>query len=140
MTLVTDDPGNPYIPVLVEGRVEAEYSVSPEIVSLGNLAPGERKTVNVVIRGKKPFSIEKIESETTAGAFEVRLPKDAKPVQIVPLTVIAPVEPGALDEEFTVTISDRTARLTFKAHGNVVSAAASARAGAADANTAQSGR
>jgi len=26
---------------------------NPEIISLGNLAPGERKTVNVVIRGKK---------------------------------------------------------------------------------------
>ena len=120
LTLVTDEPTNPYIPLLVEGRVEAEFSVTPEVVSLGVLAPGERKTVNVVIRGKKPFAIEKIESRETAGLFEVRLPKDEKSIQILQLAVIAPREPGPVDEDFTVTIRESPERLTFKAHGKVV--------------------
>jgi hypothetical protein len=121
LTLVTDDPSQPYIPLLVEGRVEAEYAVSPEIVSFGNLMPGERKTVNVVFRGKRPFSIEKIESAETGGVFQVRLPREARAVQIVPLTIIAPTEPGPVDEQFQVTIGEGDAKLSFRAHGKVVS-------------------
>src|SRR5205823_1431992 len=140
LTVVTDDPGNPYIPVLVEGRVEAEYSVNPEIVSFGNLNPGERKTANIVVRGKKPFSIEKIESEKTAGMFEVRLPQEARSVHVVPLTVIAPTDPGTLSDDFTVTISGSSEAVTFKAYGRigaVSGTAAQARTGGAGAATAQ---
>jgi len=121
MTLVTNDSGNPNIPVLIEGQVEAEYSVTPELVSFGTLAPGERKTVNVVIRGKKPFMIERIESETSSGLFEIRLPKNAKPVHVLPLTLVAPDQAGTVDEEFHVTISESSEPLKFKSHGRVVS-------------------
>jgi hypothetical protein len=54
VTLVTDDPANPSIPVLVEARVEPEYAISPELVSFGTLAPGERKTLNIVAAAGKP--------------------------------------------------------------------------------------
>ncbi len=136
LTLVTDEQPNPYIPLLVEGRVETEYTVNPEVVSFGNLAPGERKTVNVVIRGKKPFLIERIESRETAGVFEVRLPKEAKPIHVVPLAIIAPREPGAVDEDFTVTISESSERPTFKAHAKIVApTTTSARRGAATGGT-----
>jgi len=121
LSLVTNDASAPYIPVLVDGQVEAEYSVSPELVSFGTLAPGERKTVNVIVRGKKPFKIEKIESEASTGLFETRLPKDARPVQMLPLTFIAPSEPGTVDEEFLVTISESTEPLKFRSRGKVVS-------------------
>jgi hypothetical protein len=125
LTLVTDDTDNPYIPVIVEGRVEAEYSVNPDLVSFGNLNPGERKTVNIVVRNsmKKPFSIERIESETSSGVFEVRLPKEPRAVHVVPLTVIAPSEPGTLSEEFTVTIGGNHEPVTFKALGKIGSSA-----------------
>jgi hypothetical protein len=119
LTLVTDDTGNPYIPVIVEGRVDAEYSVNPELVSFGNLNPGERKTVNIVVRGKKPFSIERIESEKSSGVFEVRLPKESRAVHVVPLTLIAPSEMGTLSEEFTVTIGGNSEPVTFKALGKI---------------------
>ena len=49
-------------PLLVEGKVESEFTVNPEVVSFGSLSPGEKKTINVVVRGRKPFAIEKIES------------------------------------------------------------------------------
>jgi hypothetical protein len=124
VTLVTDDPANPSIPVLVEARVEADYAVSPEVVSFGALAPGERKTINIVVRGKKAFTIEKIESEKSAGTFEVRLPKETKPIHVLPLTINAPKEPGSLTEEFTVTIGGSSEPVTFKAYAKIVSPAA----------------
>lgn len=123
VTLVTDDAGNPYVPVLVTGKVEAEYVVNPEIVSFGNMAPGERKMVNVIVRGKKPFLVEKFESEKTSGTFEVNLPKEAKAVHVVPLTLIAPTETGALAEEFTVTIAGSSEPVTFKAYAKIISGA-----------------
>lgn len=144
LTLVTNDSGNPYIPVLIEGQVEAEYSVSPELVSFGTLAPGERKTVNVVVRGKKPFLIERIESQVSSGVFEIRLPKDAKPVHVLPLTLIAPDQPGTVDEEFLVTISERSEPLKFKSHGRIVSRTPVSTAGSPNlspnASTAQANR
>jgi hypothetical protein len=138
VTLVSDDAGNPYIPVLVEGRVEAEYSVSPELVSFGNVAPGAKKTMTVFVRGKRPFSIEKIESEHSQGMFEYRPPKDTRQMQAVPLTFIAPDEEQTVNEEFTVTIAGRSEPIMFKAYAKVVSTAATAggtkTGGAATAN------
>lgn len=120
LLLVTNDPANPQIPVLIEGRVEADYSVVPGLVVFGSLTPGSRKTVNVVVRGKKPFLIEKIESETTAGTFEVRLPKEPRQNHVLPLTVVAPAEAGEITEEFTMTISGSADPVVFKAHCRVV--------------------
>jgi hypothetical protein len=120
VTLVNEDPAVPGIPVLVEARVEPEYGVSPDLVSFGNLAPGERKTMNVVVRGKKSFTIEKIESEKSAGTFEVRLPKVAATIHVLPLTLIAPKEPGTLKEEFTITIGGSPDPVVFKAYGKIV--------------------
>lgn len=136
LTLVTDDAGNPYIPVLVSAKIDPEYVINPDIVSFGNLTPGEKKTVNVVVRGKKQFAIEKIESEKSAGTFEVRLPKDANKTHVVALTVIAPNEPGAMDEQLSVTIAGRSEPVTFKAQGKVVAGTAAAQTGGG-ASTAQ---
>jgi hypothetical protein len=125
VTLVTDNPNNPHIPVLVEARIEPEYAVSPELVSFGTLLPGERKTLNIVARGRKPFLIEKIESEKTAGVFEVRLPKEPKSIHVLPLTMVAPAEPGSVSEEFTLTIKDVPDPVTFKVHGKIAAPAGS---------------
>jgi hypothetical protein len=139
ITLVTTDQTNPYVPVLIDGKVESEYSVSPERVDFGTLAPGARKTVNVVLKGQKPFLIDKIESESTHGTFEVGLPAVSKAIHILPLTMIAPSEPGTLKEQFTVTISGSRATVVFEATGKVVAPAATGAtaAGAAATSTAQ---
>jgi hypothetical protein len=120
LTLVTDDAGNANVPVLVSARVDPEYLVTPEIVSFGNIGPGERKIVNIVVRGKKPFLIEKLESENSQGVFEVRLPAEPRQTHVVPLTLIAPAEEGAINEQFTLTIAGRTETVNFKAQGKVV--------------------
>jgi Protein of unknown function (DUF1573) len=118
--LVTNDRDNPNLPLMIEGRIESEYGVTGDLVDFGSLAPGARKTVNVVVRGRKPFMIEKIESDTTAGVFEVRLPKEPRGVHVLPLTVTAPSEPGALHEVFTITITGSPQPVVFKAHCKVV--------------------
>ncbi|MFN0050951.1 MAG: DUF1573 domain-containing protein [Planctomycetales bacterium] len=124
LVLITDDSSNPRIPLLVGGKIESDYFVVQPLVDFGTLAPGARKTVNVLVRGKKSFLIEKIESEKTAGVFEVVLPKDARDVHRLPLTVIAPQEATTLREEFTITIEGVSDPVVFRAQCKVVPATA----------------
>lgn len=126
VTLITDDANGSQIPVLVEGRIEAEYTITPEVVSFGAVSPGKKKTVNVVVRGKKPFSIEKIESERTSGVFEVRLPHEPRLIHVLPLTATGSEEGGSLDDEFTITIGGTGETILFKAFGRVVPETAAA--------------
>ena len=129
LTLVTDDANTPRIPVLVEGKVEAEYTVTPDLVQFGILSPGEKKTVNIVVRSnnRKPFAIEKLESEKTADAFEVRLPPDTRTQHILPLTFTAPSEAGVINEEFTLKVSGLEDPIHFKVFGKVLSTTGAAR-------------
>ena len=61
----------------MEATVEADVMVTPAIVSLGVMKPGEAKQFNVVIKGKQPFQIDKIECDSETGIFKVRLPQSA---------------------------------------------------------------
>jgi hypothetical protein len=137
LTLVTDDAGSPNIPVIVSAKIDPEFVINPDIVTFGNLTPGEKKKVTVVIHSKKQFAIEKIESEKSSGTYEVQLPKDAKQTHVFALTVIAPNEPGAVDEQFSVTIAGRSEPVTFKARGKVVGGTAAAQSGGTGAATVQ---
>ncbi|MSR57753.1 MAG: DUF1573 domain-containing protein [Planctomycetaceae bacterium] len=122
LTLITDDQGNPNISVVVNVRVENEYSVPPSLVDFGTLAPGVKKTIQVAVAGKskKPFAIEKVEAENSAGRFEVQLPVDSRPIHLVLLTIIAPAEAGTLADEITVTIVGHAEPVTFKTRLKVV--------------------
>ena len=119
LTIVTDDQTSPHVPLLVEANVEADVVVTPAIVSLGVMKPGEAKQFNIVIKGRQPFQIDKIECESDTGLFKVRVPQNAAQVHVLPMTITAPDKPGNLSEEFTVTVNGRPAPVTFKAIGKI---------------------
>ena len=119
LTLVTDDPENTHVPLLVEGFVRPDIVVKPSLISLGTMRPGQTKTVNVVLQGKKPFEVSGVTCLRAKDVFQVRLPKRSAPVQIIPLTITAPQKLGPLDEELSVTIRGRTEPVTFRARGKV---------------------
>jgi hypothetical protein len=117
--LLTDDANSPKVPVLVEGRVDPDVYVTNPVVSLGMLAPGEKKTVSVIVRSKRPMVIEKIESASNNELFMTKLSSEEKTMHVVPLTVTAPSEAGTLQEEFSLKISGRTDPVYFKAYGQI---------------------
>jgi hypothetical protein len=119
ITLVTDDAENPDVPILVEADVKPDIEVNPAVVSLGTMAPGQSKTVSVVLRGKKPFKVESVTCLKVKDVFEVRLPSTVAPVQVIPLTITAPQTPGTLDEQLSVTIDGRKQPVTFRAYGKI---------------------
>lgn len=59
--LKTNDPNSPLIPLLVEANVQALISVTPPKVDLGTLAKGMSVTKRVLVQGKKPFRITKVD-------------------------------------------------------------------------------
>lgn len=122
ITLVTDDINNPQIPVLVEARVEADIVVSD--LQFGSVTAGQTKTMNVIIRGRKPIKIEKIERTKADESFKVKSPQATATVHSLPLTFTPPNEPGPFEEEFFITISGREEPITFKAKGRIIGSAA----------------
>ncbi len=124
--VMTNDGNSPIIPVLVEGRVMSEFTVTPSTIVLKELKPGEIQEVGVVILGKKPFVIDKIESNSGSSAFQVRPPKKDRfhIVQKLQLIVKAPDTVGRLDEVFTVTVAGQDQNdkklVEFKLSGKVL--------------------
>lgn len=119
VTLVSDDAENPNVPILVEASVKPDIEVNPAVVALGTMAPGQSKTVSIVLRGRKPFKVTSVTCRKVKDVFEVRLPSNPAPVQVIPLTITAPQEPGTLDEELSVTIDGRPQPVTFRAYGTI---------------------
>jgi hypothetical protein len=119
IVLVTDDANSPFVPVLVHAKVEPDMMVTPAVTAIGVLFPGQTKEFTVVLRGKKPFSIEKIECDSDRNAFAVRLPQASAPFQRLPITVTAPNLPGRLVERFTVTVAGRSEPISFEAYADI---------------------
>lgn len=127
ITVVTNDASNPYIPVLVEAKVEPDIVVTPLTYQLGsNLLPGQEKRWNVILRGRKPFLIEKVECESDLQAFKVAVPEQEKLTHLLTLVCVAPDQPGKFTETFTVTIAGRPEPVTFTATGTIAGDTATA--------------
>ena len=89
LMLVTNDKLAKQIPVMVQGRVVSAVTVSPASLFLGTLQPGQRVTKRLVVRGKKPFRITSIEADCDCLEFGAPDKDLAKPLHLVPVTLIA---------------------------------------------------
>ena len=118
MLLVTNDVGDAGFPVGVEAQVEPDIVVAD--VQFGQVIPGQSKTMNVVIRGKKPFKIEKIDRARQDDSFKIKPDDAVSLVHMIPLTYLPSVEHGLFEEEFSLTITGREQPVTFKAKGRVI--------------------
>jgi len=118
MLIVSNDYGDAGYGVSVDAQIEPDVMVAD--AQFGQVTPGHPKTVNVVIRGKKAFKIEKIERTKQNESFKVKTTDNLSTVHMVPLTFTPTVENGLFEEEFFLTISGREQPLTFKAKGRVM--------------------
>jgi len=118
--LETDDQDSPSVPVLVEATVEPDIVVTPKAIPVGSLRAGQMKTFNVVVRGKESFIVDRVESNASESAFQIRLPKKQAKLHILYLRVKAPERTGKLDEEFSIHIAGQRAPIKFRATGRVI--------------------
>jgi len=109
-------------PRALKPLAEIGYAVSPETISFGAMSPGERKTLNFVVRGPKSFAIQKIEAAESPQLFETRLSEGSRKAHVLPLTLIAPMEAGPVNEDITITVAGSNNPMTFHATAQVVAA------------------
>jgi len=88
LTVVTNDLRLKTFPLDVSGRVESEITVSPSPLYFSPIAPGDKITKQLVIRGKKPFRILKVEC-IGGECFDVQFSDEAKVFHLIPVTFIA---------------------------------------------------
>jgi hypothetical protein len=100
--LVTNDPGTQYIPVPVEGEVQADVSVSPASLFLGVVQPGQSVTKQVVVRGQKPFRITSIRADCECLQAAVPKGKEPKSLYVVPITFTAREKTGRMAQSLHI--------------------------------------
>ena len=84
ISIITNDSNLKSVPLVVEAKIQADLEVSPSLLSLGSLAPGESVTKKVLIKGAEPFVIKSAKSADPA--IGVEFPADSKKMQFVPIT------------------------------------------------------
>ena len=118
LLIVSNEIGDTGYAVAVEAQVEPDIVVAD--VQFGQLSVGNTKTMNVIVRGKKPFKIEKVVHAKQDDSFKVKVPENVSLVHMLPLTFTPTSEHGLFEEEFFLTISGREQQVTFKAKGRVM--------------------
>ncbi len=104
LLLVTNDSQATKIPLPVEGRVVAPVVASPDILHFGTLEPGESATKQIIVRGKHPLTITRIEcsSKSTENTFTYKTPPETKLLHFVPITFTAGQTPGKFTQEVLI--------------------------------------
>ena len=118
LLIVTDDAGDVSYPVGVEAQVEPDIVVAD--AQFGQVNPGQPKSISVVVRGKKPFKIEKIERAKQDDHFKIKSTENVAMIHMLTLTINPVAEDGLFEEEFFLTIQGREQQVTFKAKGRVM--------------------
>ena len=134
LVLVTNDERNPRIPLHVEGRIVPGISVAPEPLVLGSVPRGEEVTKKVVVRGKEPFKILKVEGGEDL--FQFKIDEASSPMHIVEVVFAAKGDVGQVKQTVKIhTDKGETFHATLTAYATVVDATGGA-AGAGDASRA----
>jgi hypothetical protein len=98
LILVTNDRNYTQVPVAVEGRIVSELTVSPSLVSLGRLQPGQQVRKQIVVQGKEPFHITSVQCDNDGFQFDLNPSADdvAKKVHLVPILFVAGSQPARI--------------------------------------------
>ncbi len=105
LTLMTNDPQIRELPLMVEGNVEALVSVTPTLLFLGVVKPGQTVTRQLVVRGRRPFSILGTEcSDCPAGSLECQLPigSESRTVHVIIVKFTAGQQEGKVHVRLNV--------------------------------------
>jgi len=81
----TDDRNLTRVPVKVNAIVQPDVAVSPQMMALGEIKPGESVRQVVVVRGYQPFHIVSVESSEFDIKFEPST--ESKPLHTLPLMI-----------------------------------------------------
>lgn len=94
ITLKTNDPASPEIPIFVTGQIQGLLSASPSVMNLGQVAKGAAVQKTVILKADKPFTVK--ETKATKGEVTAAAPnaQTDQPVRTLSITYKAPDKPG----------------------------------------------
>lgn len=101
ITLKTNDPNTPAIPISVAAVVQSNVVATPSVINLGAVRAGESIQRTFVVRSSQPFKVvsaESKQSEISVGAA----PDQAKPLHAMSFTFKAPTNPGSFNSAIEV--------------------------------------
>lgn len=101
ITLHTNDPASPTIPVSVVGTVQAMVTVSPSPLVVGQVKPGQIVTKSLLVRSSKPFQVKAVNPSAEELSADP-VPAGAKPVHTLRVTFKAPRQPGPFTAVFSI--------------------------------------
>ena len=101
LILVTNDPRAAQIPMDVEGRIVAEVTVSPQLLSLGTVEPGASVTKNIVVRANRPFCVTGV--SCSDGCLTCEPKTTAATVHILPVTFAAGTMSGKVERQLKIS-------------------------------------
>ena len=107
ITLVTNDPASPAIPISVAGTIQAAVVVSPGNLVFGRVKAGQTITKVVLVRSNQQDQRFKILGATSAKA-DLTASKpgdDEKQTHQLTITLKAPMQPGPYNAEMQVSTS-----------------------------------
>lgn len=122
VTLATNDPQVPKLPITVEGQVVAPISVSPSTVLLGVVQHGQQVQQKLIVKGKVPFKILGITPNNDR--FDFKYNDSAKKLHIVPFTFTAGNKTTKVIETIQVQTDQGEAAVTCTITAAVVEPAA----------------
>lgn len=93
VTLTTNDPASPTIPVSVTATVQAAVIAAPSVLNLGRLKPGQTIEKVVVVRSSQPFRVTEATGDSD-NLTATDLADEAKPLHTLKVKLTAPAEPG----------------------------------------------
>lgn len=96
INLKTNDQNTPTIPVSVAALVQSNVTVTPSVINLGAVRPGETVQKTFLVRSAQPFrviSADSKQAEITVAAA----PDQARPLHSMTFTFKAPATPGAFN-------------------------------------------
>ncbi len=100
LQLSTNDRRATQFPVKVEGLIVSELTVSPTVLLLGTLQPGQKVTKQIVIKGIKPFKIVEMHCENPAFSFQTS--PESKLVHLVPVIFQAARDAGKITQRIEI--------------------------------------
>ena len=93
ITLETNDPSAPKIPISVSANIQAAVMISPALINLGTLKAGKTVTKVVLVRATKPFKVTGFKADRDELTGKVA-DEDSKALHTVTLTFKAPAKPA----------------------------------------------
>jgi hypothetical protein len=127
LTVVTNDSrsDNQRIPLIISGHIRPEFSVTPQLLVLGDVQPGQEMTKKIVVRGREPFKIIDVTcGEGDEDCFEFETDQESRAVHFVEVKFRAGEEPGKLETPIRIVTDRGEGRAaTFSASATVVVAA-----------------